>query len=127
LYLSKEKTYTYISNVYVVVFCCAQWVKVRGDCSFCLYWWNCLTFLFRKVKRRKNNHWSTKHSTENWILSNTNPTKTEITSGAAESKHLLFRYRTIQTSTKCQDWDCVLQIWLYIIHWWYQSCLNVSP
>jgi hypothetical protein len=20
---------------------CVQWVKVRGDCSFCWYWWSC--------------------------------------------------------------------------------------
>jgi hypothetical protein len=24
-----------------VVFFCVQWVQVTGDCSFCLYWWNC--------------------------------------------------------------------------------------
>jgi len=24
----------------VVVFCCVQWVNMRGDCTFCWYWWN---------------------------------------------------------------------------------------
>ena len=27
-------------------FVCIQWVKMRGDCSFCWYWWNCWPSLF---------------------------------------------------------------------------------
>ena len=25
----------------------ASWVKMRGDCSFCWYWWNCWPSLFK--------------------------------------------------------------------------------
>ena len=28
-------------SCYVFGFICVQWVKVRGNCSFCWYWWNC--------------------------------------------------------------------------------------
>ena len=34
---------------YVMVFLCVQWVEVRGDCSFCWYWWHCWTSLFKLV------------------------------------------------------------------------------
>jgi hypothetical protein len=31
---------------------CVQWVKMRGDCLFCWYWWNCiLNFRFRLHKQ----------------------------------------------------------------------------
>ena len=23
-----------------------QWIKIRSNCSFCWYWWNCLKFIF---------------------------------------------------------------------------------
>jgi hypothetical protein len=23
-----------------LLFFCNQWIKMRGDCSFCWYWWN---------------------------------------------------------------------------------------
>jgi hypothetical protein len=35
---------------YVAVLFCVQWNKVRGDCSFYWYWWNCWTPLFNKKK-----------------------------------------------------------------------------
>ena len=30
----------------LVVPCCVQWVKVRGDCMFCWYWWYCWPLSF---------------------------------------------------------------------------------
>ena len=31
----------------VVVFIYGQWVKVRGNCSFCWYWWRCWPPLYK--------------------------------------------------------------------------------
>ena len=31
---------TWITTVRCCLFC-VQWVKMKGDCSFCWYWWNC--------------------------------------------------------------------------------------
>jgi hypothetical protein len=47
-FLCLSTTRTWISN-----FICrgspfrVQWVKMRGDCSFCWYWWNCWLSLFK--------------------------------------------------------------------------------
>ena len=38
---------TWISNVICRVLSCFQWVKVKGVCSFCWYWWNCWPLLFK--------------------------------------------------------------------------------
>ena len=32
---------------YVVVFSCVQWLQIKGNCSFCWYWWNCWPSLFK--------------------------------------------------------------------------------
>ena len=32
---------------YVISLFCVQWATVRADCSFCWYWWNCLSSLFK--------------------------------------------------------------------------------
>jgi hypothetical protein len=31
-----------------MVFFCVQWVKVRGNCWFCWYKWNCWPSLFKQ-------------------------------------------------------------------------------
>ena len=48
LCLSHIGTWIYISHMsYVMVFFYVQWFEVRGDCSFCWYWWNCWPSLFK--------------------------------------------------------------------------------
>ena len=46
-FLCLFKTRTWIFNVICHGLFCVQWVKARGDCSFCWYWWNCLSSLFK--------------------------------------------------------------------------------
>ena len=45
LCLSQAKTW--ISNIICRSVFCAQWVKVRGDCSFCQHSWNWWPSLFK--------------------------------------------------------------------------------
>ena len=45
LCLSQDRTC--ISNVICHELFCVQWVKVRGGCLFCWYWWNCWPSLFK--------------------------------------------------------------------------------
>jgi hypothetical protein len=33
---------------------CVQWVKVKGDCSLCWYWWNCWPSLFKLTFHNTN-------------------------------------------------------------------------
>ena len=35
---------------------CVQWVKVRGYCLFCWYWWNCLPSLHNNFHFKTNRH-----------------------------------------------------------------------
>ena len=37
---------TWLSNIICCGLFCAQWVKMRGNCSFCWYWWSRLPSLF---------------------------------------------------------------------------------
>jgi hypothetical protein len=46
LCLSKGRTRFYNVICRVLLFC-VQWMKMRGDCSFCWYWWNCWPSLFK--------------------------------------------------------------------------------
>lgn len=41
-------------------FFCVGWVKLRGDCTFCWHWWDCLSFLFIMILNVK--------LTSSWIL-----------------------------------------------------------
>jgi len=41
IYLCLSQCRTWISNVIYRGLCYVQWVEVRGDCSFCWYWWTC--------------------------------------------------------------------------------------
>ena len=43
--LCPSQTRTWISSVVVSFY--VQWFNVTGDCSFCLYWWNCWPSLFK--------------------------------------------------------------------------------
>jgi hypothetical protein len=45
--LCMSQCQTWISNVICRVLCYVQWVEVRGDCSFCWYWWTCWLLLFK--------------------------------------------------------------------------------
>ena len=40
-YLCLSQARTWISNIVCHGLFCVQWVKMRGDCSFRWYWWNC--------------------------------------------------------------------------------------
>jgi len=44
-YLSQTRTWN--SNIICSGLFCVQWVKVRGDCSFCWYWLNCWPSLLK--------------------------------------------------------------------------------
>ena len=46
----------------VIINCCVLFIKVRSDCSFCWYWWNCCMTI---------NFFSLTHS-RNQVLSNIN-------------------------------------------------------
>ena len=45
-FLCLSQTKTWISNVTLSWSFYVQWFDVRGDCSFCWYWWNCWPSLF---------------------------------------------------------------------------------
>jgi hypothetical protein len=42
---------TWILDVICCGLFCGHWVKMRGDCSFCWYWWNCWHSLFLFITR----------------------------------------------------------------------------
>jgi len=46
-FLCLSQTTTLISNIICHVLFGLQWVKVRGDCSFCWHWWNGWPSLFK--------------------------------------------------------------------------------
>jgi hypothetical protein len=43
----RPKTVTGFPMPYVMVFFVFKWFEVRGDSSFCWYWWNCWPLLFK--------------------------------------------------------------------------------
>jgi len=43
-----------MSYVVVCCFVCVQWIKVKGDCSFCWYWGNCWPSLYKVSFHIKN-------------------------------------------------------------------------
>ena len=46
--LAMEIGRTWISSIIFHGLFHIQWFKVRGDCSFCWYWWNCWPSLFKR-------------------------------------------------------------------------------
>ena len=46
-FLCLSQAMTWISNAICHSLFYVQWVKMRDDCSFCWYWWNCWTSLFK--------------------------------------------------------------------------------
>jgi hypothetical protein len=40
-----------VEDLYCCGLFCGHWVKMRGDCSFCWYWWNCWHSLFLFITR----------------------------------------------------------------------------